>query len=377
MKTENHPKDANRPSGLAVLSASLTASGDGWCQLLPAGRVKARDGRPEKPAKGWLINESACNRMKAGLSALNQPLLIDYDHHSMNAQKNGFKAIAAGWVKPENIEWREGQGIFIKPEWTPQAQKHIDDREYAYLSAYMHYFADTGEPYLLRMASLTNDPGITGMNPVAALSADDLYVVSPSQEQHPMNEQLRQLLTALGLTVADGDEFTPELGTAALSALTGIKTRADAHDNLKTQVASLSAELETAKGTPAGGSIDLTKYVPVETYNALRTEYVALSAQHGSTTLEQVLDKAESEGRIFKSERGYLEQLGGQIGVAALSAQLDARQPVAALTGLQTDTVTVPDKKTATAALSAEDIAAAHLLGKTEAEFLKMKEEMQ
>ncbi|EEZ2317486.1 phage protease, partial [Escherichia coli] len=72
-----------------------------------------------------------------------------------------------------------------------------------------------------------------------------------------------------------------------------------------------------------------------------------------------------------------LEQLGGQIGVAALSAQLDARQPVAALTGLQTDTVTVPDKKTATAVLSAEDIAAAKLLGKTEAEFLKMKEEMQ
>ncbi|EEC8951041.1 protease, partial [Escherichia coli] len=70
-------------------------------------------------------------------------------------------------------------------------------------------------------------------------------------------------------------------------------------------------------------------------------------------------------------------QLGGQIGVAALSAQLDARQPVAALTGLQTDTVTVPDKKTATAVLSAEDIAAAKLLGKTEAEFLKMKEEMQ
>ncbi|EEY9231605.1 protease, partial [Escherichia coli] len=65
------------------------------------------------------------------------------------------------------------------------------------------------------------------------------------------------------------------------------------------------------------------------------------------------------------------------IGVAALSAQLDARQPVAALTGLQTDTVTVPDKKTATAVLSAEDIAAAKLLGKTEAEFLKMKEEMQ
>lgn len=50
---------------------------------------------------------------------------------------------------------------------------------------------------------------------------------------------------------------------------------------------------------------------------------------------------------------------------------------LSALTTLQTDTVTVPDKKTATAVLSAEDIAAARLLGKTEAEFLKMKEEMQ
>lgn len=67
-------------------------------------------------------------------------------------------------------------------------------------------------------------PGLTGMNPVAALSADDLYnALNPPLKDTSMNEQLRQLLTALGLTVADGDEFTPELGTAALSALTGSK----------------------------------------------------------------------------------------------------------------------------------------------------------
>ncbi|WP_251005105.1 phage protease [Escherichia coli] len=91
-----------------------------------------------------------------------------------------------------------------------------------------------------------------------------------------------------------------------------------------------------------------------------------------------MLDKAESEGRIFKKRtRAIWNNWAGRLAFAALSAQLDARQPVAALTSLQTDTVTVPDKKTATAALSAEDIAAAKLLGKTEAEFLKMKEEMQ
>lgn len=366
---------AQRPIESTMLSARLGSSGDGWHQLLPAGRVKARDGRPSKPAAGWLVNKAACDRIKADLAALKQPLLIDYDHHSWHAKERGFKALAAGWVKPEGIEWREGQGIFVKPEWTPQAQKHIDDREYAYLSAFMHYYADTGEPSDLRVASLTNDPGITGMNPVAALSADDLYVVNPSTELTPMNEQLRQLLAALGLTVPDDGELTPEIGTAALSALTDIQAKASKHDALNTQVVALSAELETAKqaNTTTTGDTDLTKFVPVETYNTLRTEYAALSAQLGTTTLDQVLDKAEGEGRVFKSERSYLEGLGRQIGVAALSAQLDARQPIAALTVKQTDTLPSPKKETASAVLSAEDLQVMKMLGKTEEEFLKAK----
>ncbi|ECH8186193.1 protease, partial [Salmonella enterica subsp. enterica] len=281
---------APRRTETAALSASLASSGDGWCQLLPAGRVRARDGRPKKPAAGWLINKASCERIKANLAALKQPLLIDYDHHSEIAQEKGIKAVAAGWVKSDSVEWREGQGIFIKPVWTPQAQKHIDDLEYAYLSAKLEYYVDNGEPASIRIASLTNDPAITGMKSVAALSADDLYVTTPSMELTPMNEQLRQLLAALGLTVPDDGELTPELGTAALSALTDIQAKAGKHDELKTQVATLSAELDTARqtNTTATGDVDLTKFVPVETYNALRTQYVTLSAEHGTTTLEQV-----------------------------------------------------------------------------------------
>ncbi|EBT5337970.1 protease, partial [Salmonella enterica] len=48
---------AQRHTETAALSASLASSDDGWCQLLPAGRVRARDGRPKKPAAGWLINK--------------------------------------------------------------------------------------------------------------------------------------------------------------------------------------------------------------------------------------------------------------------------------------------------------------------------------
>ncbi|EAA8891682.1 protease [Salmonella enterica subsp. enterica] len=371
-------KTSSHKTAYAVLNAATLSpfDNDGWCQAMPAGRVKARDGRPEKPPEGWLINQAAVDRMVSRVVALNQPIKIDYNHQSVF---KGEAAPAAGFVhpSPDNFRFSEERGFEVRPDWNPPAIPRLVNKEFPWFSPVMGYDEDTGEPVELRMLAVTGDPGLTGMNPVAALSADDLFNAlnpTPVAKEKPMNEQLRQLLTALGLTVPDDGELTPELGTAALSALTDIQAKAGKHDELKTQVATLSAELDTAKqaSTTATGDVDLTKFVPVETYNALRTQYVSLSAEHGTASLEQVLDKAETEGRVFKSERGYYEGLGKQIGVAALSAQLDARQPIAALTAKQTDTVTKPEK-TATAALSAEDIQVMKLLGKTEEEFLKAK----
>ncbi|EOC0717303.1 phage protease, partial [Escherichia coli] len=185
------------------------------------------------------------------------------------------------------------------------------------------------------------------------------------QENKPMNETLRKLLARLGVTVPENADITDEQATAALTALDTLEINAG-------KVAALSAELEKAQKA----AVDLTKYVPVESYNALRDELAQATAQSATASLSAVLDKAEQEGRIFKSERTYLEQLGGQIGVAALSAQLEKKQPIAALSSMQTTTAKIPSQeKPAVAVLSAEDLAAARLLGKTEAEFLKLKED--
>lgn len=367
-------KNSN-PISYAILNAAVFSprTGDGWCQLMPAGRIKSRDGRPEKPAEGWLIDRAVCERMKTRLAALNQPVKVDYDHQSLFI-KQGVKAPAAGYIRPDGIEWRDGEhaGIYVRPDWNPPAVVHLENREYAWLSAVMGYDDMTGEPVELRMVALTGDPALTGMQSVVALSADDLSHLL-SVENHTMNEQLRQLLETLGLTVPEQGDFTAELGTAALSAFTEIKQRAEAHDGLKTQVTALSAELDTARKAPA--KVDLTKYVPVSLYEDLRTKYAALSATAGEVSLDSILNKAEQEGRILKSERDYLTELGGQIGVAALSAQLDVRQPIAALTGLQTEKNPPVKRQTPEAALSADDLKAAELLGKTPAEFLKLKQE--
>lgn len=360
----------NTHIGIAVLS--MNAADDGWYQLLPADRFRARDGRPFDIAEGWLMTAAIAARLIAQVRALGQDILIDYEHNQLR-KKEGLTPdalSAAGWFNADEMQWREGAGLFVKPRWTAAAQTRVDGGEYRFLSAVFPY-NELGEPTELRMAALTNDPGVTGMQALAALAAE--FSPTPAtQESKPMNEILRQLLAKLGITVPENAQPTEAQATAALSAVVELQTKAGTADSLQTQVTALSAEVETAK-TAQPGTVDLTKYVPRDTYDALRTNFVALSADHSTATLTQVLDDAENDGRIFKSERSYFEQVGGQIGVAALSAQLQGKQPIAALNIMQTKTVDTPAPKVA--ALSAEDLQTCRLLGMTEDEFRKAKEE--
>ena len=363
-----------KPSSIGIAILAATIDSDGWMQLFKAGRFRARDGRPFDVADGWYMDAAIAARLIDGVRALGQDILIDYEHNQLRKDEglSPDELKAAGWFNADEMQWRENQGLFIKPRLTPAARQYIDNEEYGFLSPVFPYNAN-GEPTLLRMAALTNDPGATGMQKITALAAN-FYENPNPHEGHPMNEHLRQLLARLGITLAENADITDEQATAALTAFDLLKGKADKHDELSTQVTALSAELTTVKAGPA--QIDLTKYVPVETYDALRQQMAELSGEHSTASLSAVLDEAERDGRIFKSERGYLEQLGGQIGVAALSAQLKVKQPIAALTALQTTTAGIPDtRKERLTALSADEKAAAKALGMSDAEYQKLKEE--
>ncbi|HDS8578253.1 TPA: protease [Klebsiella variicola] len=360
--------------GIAILTATMDA--DGWCQLLPAGHFRARDGRPFDVPDGWFMDGTIAARLIDGVRALGQDILIDYEHNQLRKHE-GLSADdmkAAGWFNADEMQWRDGRGLYIRPRWTPTARDYITREEYGFLSAVFPYDT-TGAPTLLRMAALTNDPGATGMEKLVALAASFADFHTPPHEDTSMNELLRQLLARLGISgTAENADITDEQATAALSAFDLLKGKADKHDALTASVATLSAELTTVKA--AADKVDLTKFVPLETYNALRQQMADLSGEHSTASLSAVLDDAERDGRIFKSERGYFEQLGGQIGVAALSAQLKDKQPIAALTALQTTTTTVADpRRERLTALSADEKAAAKALGMTDAEYLKLREE--
>lgn len=380
---------ANPVSGerLAVLDAQLTPQGDGWYQLLPVGPFKARDGRPFDVASGhWQLDGQIAAALIARAKALGQDILIDYDHQTLKTDQNGQPAPAAGWYNADEIEWREGQGLFIKPRWTERAAALVAAKEYRFLSAVFPYDAQ-GRPLELRMTAITNDPGVVGMQALAALSAlpasshmstqpGQLATSSHvAQQEKSMNEHLIALLGKLGIQPGADGQFTAEQGTAALAALDTLQASAASVSELEAALTAERTSLAALKATVStgqGGQIDLAKYVPVETYNALVTEVATLSAKVETTDAATLIKEARTQGKVVAAEEEYLTAYAAQKGVAALKALLEPRPAIAALAASQTTQVTLPEKK-GEPVLSADDKYAADQLGISYEEFAKAK----
>ncbi|MFQ2605618.1 phage protease [Aeromonas caviae] len=375
---------ANPVSGerLAVLDAQLSLQGDGWHQLLPVGPFKARDGRPfDVPGGHWQLDKTIATTLINRAKALGQDILIDYDHQTLKVDQNGQPAPAAGWYNGDEIEWREGEGLFIKPRWTERAAALVAAKEYRFLSAVFPYDAQ-GRPLELRMTAITNDPGVVGMQALAALSALPTQTgplatpAQAAQKEKTMNEHLIALLGKLGIQLGADGQLTAEQGTAALAAFDSLQASAKKAPELeaalsaeKTALAALKAQTMSVE---QGGQVDLAQFVPVATYNALVTQVAALTAQVDTTDAATLIKEARTAGKVVAAEEEYLTAFAAQKGVAALKALLEPRPAIAALTASQTAAVTLPEKK-GEAVLSAEDKYAADQLGISHEDFAKAK----
>ncbi|MGB0732121.1 MAG: phage protease [Pontibacterium sp.] len=359
--------DANIANiGTVALSLVSTPDNNGWCQLLPAGYFSAVDGRPHDVAGGqWFLDAEGAAAIIAHAANLINDLVIDYEHQTLNSDKNGQPAPAAGWFKA--MEWREGSGLWIKPNWTQPATNFIKNGEYRFLSAVFPYDKSTGRPLYLHSAALVNRAGLDGMQALEALRAQlNLNTPPTSKQEQPMNEALRKLLAKLGIELGENDQLTAEQGQAALSALNELKAQANTATTLATEVAALKANPATA-ATP-----DPAKYVPIAAVEALQAQVAVLSAQTKTGEVDALIYKAKDEGRLVPAMEDWARDLGKQ-DVAALKAYLDKAAPIAALSQQQSGGT--PPEKTTTTALTAEELEAARLLGKTTEEYAALKAE--
>lgn len=388
--------------GFAALSSQLNASTDvaftvaedGYIQALPDGLFASVDGRPADVVAGkWLMDETAFSALQANTPHQAGDLVIDYEHQTLNKEKNGQPAPAAGWFSIDDVQYRQGDGLFIKPRFTDNAIAYLMAKEYKYFSLVFGYDTNTGRPQFIHSAALTNRPGVDGMLPLATLSAQleaaqflrqgsgllakhtqsntaHANQIENQPEELHVNPLLKKLLAGLGIEIAsDTDALTAEQETAALTALDEISTAAASVDGLNQRLVALSA----SPHSNTGGQVNLSEYVPVATVNALRDQLAQLSAQNGQLTIDQAVKDAVDEGRVLACEQDYLLALGKQQGMAALTAHLGGRKPINALTTTQTTTVAKPEKKDNLAALSADEKTLADAWGMSHADFAKAK----
>ncbi|HEN3402726.1 TPA: phage protease [Yersinia enterocolitica] len=318
----------------AALAIEITKATHGTIQLFPAGEFRAVDGRPEE-CDHWVMNAEIAQRLIDAANARSTPYVIDYEHQTLKAAKNGQPAPASGWFK--TLEWREGEGLYATGvNWTDAAAAMILKDEYLFISPVFSY-NKSGHVVQILHAALTNTPALDDMDAVMLAAASVLAINSTSEGNAGMDELLEQLRWMLNLPLsATQEEVSAELmklinrlsnneGTAAASV--NLLQMLDQHD---TQIAALTAQLDTP---------DPVKWVSVDVMHQAVSEAVtqaqANMAALASQQCDGLITAALSDGRLLPAQKAWAESLA-KANPDSLKSFLDKAPKIAALTQTQT-----------------------------------------
>ncbi len=350
---------------IAACSFQLPQLEDGssWLQLTPAGEFRATDGRPADVA-AWRIDAASAAVLAARFSARRPPPVIDYEHQTLNKERNGQPAPAAGRLR--ELLWREGSGLWGRVEWTSRAAQLIEAGEYLYFSPVFAYGRD-GTVLAVLMGALTNDPEIDGLEPLTQRAAATFAF---NEEDPTVDELLKAIIAALALK-ADASEAD------AIAALTAFKPAMDAQAktlaDLRTalgldaqasgeQIAAATAQLKT------GAAPDPAKFVPVIVVTELQTQLAALTSRINTGELDELVGGAVRDGRLLPAMEPWAREYGAK-DLAGLKTYLGQAKPIAALTRMQGATPPGAD----THNLSDVELEAARLTGISPADYAKAK----
>ncbi|MCK9468198.1 MAG: phage protease [Porticoccaceae bacterium] len=317
-------------------------------QLTPAGRFRARDGRPFDVPTGWLIDAGIAERVIATALATAGDFVIDYEHQTLHASENGQPAPASGWFKGAGLQWREDQGLFATGiEWTEAAKAAITAKEYRYISPVIAYDKTTGHVLAILMAALTNFPAIEGLSDLTAMAAarfsltgalppgapeyrPSMDITEQPEEENPVKRE--QLIQLLGLAANATDEQI-EAGLVALkaeaSAASALRSNLQLADDADV-VAAVAALKATTNQTP-----DPSKYVPIEAFEALKGEVATLKTENTKKDVDELVEVGLSSGKLHPDQEAWARQYG-EADIVGLKAYLEKTPAIAALKSTQT-----------------------------------------
>lgn len=324
-------------------------------KLLPAGAFQSVDGRPGNlpgsATERWLLTPARGAALAAGFAARKQQMLVDYEHQTLRAEKNGLPNPAAAWIGaleylPEGPDAIHGAGLYGSVHWTAKAAALVAAQEYLYLSPVFTFDAETGEVLALLHVALTNTPGLnTDALPelqaqLSALAASQFSTMPDegSLPTPPQEKPMKLLLAALGLSAAASEEA----GMTALAALQAQVTTKDA------QIVELRAK-----------QFDPAQHIPLTEHTKVAEQLAALTALSEKTEGEQLMAAMLADSRILPANADYWKAQP----LAALKVFAAVAKPLAAaLTQSQTQGKP-PGAPGTTVALTADELAVCSQLG--------------
>lgn len=253
-----------------------------WAMLVPAGDIRARDGRRWRNSDP----EAAVRRTRARAGGVD--MAVDYEHQS--EAKGAGPSPAAGWIQA--VEVRDG-AIWGRIAWTERAAAMLAAKEYRYISPSFMHDARTGVVKVLLKASLVQDPAI------------DMPALASRQRRNrrecdDMDDELKKrICKALGIAEDAGDEQieaalakaqAPGASLAKVALALGVAADAAADD--------IIAAAEAQAPDPAS-------YVPRAEFDRLAAETKALQEAGAKAQAAAAVDEAVTAGKVAPGMREW------------------------------------------------------------------------
>jgi phage I-like protein len=305
------------------LASDVAPDDTQWIHIFPAGKNYGRDGRGP-----YDLRDAATVLARTQEYHGRTRMVVDYEHQTRNALKNGQPAPAAGWIV--GLESR-ADGIWAKVEWTAAAAKAVREKAYRYVSPVFFHTRDTGEVLAVQNVALTNTPNL------------DLTALASVEFSMDYEQELAKLRALLGL--ADDADMQ-----AIIAAVTDLQ-----------QVSAASAMPDPAQYVPIG---EYTRVV--KDANSLRqgvtkdaaTAHVAEQIRTGRLapmSREWAISLCTTNKPAFDA---FMEEVGPAFNSMLKPSGLGARQPGGLHAGNS---------------LTASELAVCSTMGLTEEEFIKSR----
>ena len=308
MASHKHLPRRRSAVALAVFAAAVAAGATDadaggllLLQVTPAQDFVPSDGR-DMDVPAWRINADIAQRIVAAFNATRQPLVIDYEHQTLNAESNGQPAPAAGWMHA--LKWIDGRGLFAEVELTARARDLVAAGEYRYFSPVLEYSRASGDITRVLMGALTNNPAIHCMEAINLLAAASARF--PTDQEDPVNF-LEQLLAALGLPATATEDAALQAVAAIKAELQAAYKELDIDDQTEAGAEAIAAACAWLRAAP-----DAARFVPVGVVDQLKTSLAALSAKLHERERDDVLAPALADGRLLPAEEAGRDGRAGR-----------------------------------------------------------------